>query len=53
MSYYLIAQRAVITERRAPRGWIAYVANSPAVCGYGDTEQDALDALAALWTEDE
>lgn len=49
MSYHLIAQRAVITERRID-GWIAYVSNAPAVCGRGATEQAALDALRALLT---
>lgn len=50
MPHYLIADRSVITERRAAGGWRAVVVGT-AVYADGDTEADALAALAALFTE--
>jgi hypothetical protein len=51
MSYIETPRGAVFTARRAPDGWIAYLASAPSVCGYGETELVALEAFDALFVE--
>lgn len=53
MPYRTINTRPVITERRAAGGWRASLVNAPGVYADGDTEDEALEALARLFVEDE
>lgn len=48
MAEYTINNRAVITERRAAGGWIAYLKDKRSVYQYGETEVEALTSLRLI-----